>query len=188
MKFERVAKWNAARYEQKFNDELQTKLAREEFSETIEAKDEVERLDGHIDQIYVAMGGLWKLGLESAEAYNFLEAATAYSDLAMCDLEYDEVVQCIGECIDNISVATGPRQALALANIVALNYRALMLYGYLPSECMQAADIVCDSNDSKSIKKVASNVKANDGDKGAFFIDPKPRLQVIANAMLARRQ
>lgn len=188
MKFERVAKWNSLRYPQEFNEELQTKLALEEYSETIQAPNEVERLDGHIDQIYVAMGGLWKIGLEASEAYNFLEAATAYSDLAVSDLDYDDVNQCIAECIDNIAVASGPRQAMALANIVALNYRALMLHGYTPSECMQAADIVCDSNDSKSIKKTAANVKANDGDKGAFFIDPKPRLEVIVAARQARRQ
>lgn len=188
MKFERVAKWNSLRYAQEFNEALQTSLAIEEFNETITAKTDVDRLDGHVDQIYVAMGGLWKIGLEAAEAYNFLEAATAYSDLVTSDLDYDEVMQCVSECIDQIVAVSGPRQAMALANIVALNYRAMMLIGYTAGECLQAADIVCDSNDSKSVKKTATDVKANAGDKGAFFIDPAPRLQTIVDAMTARRQ
>lgn len=188
MKFERVARWNSLRYAQEFNDELQTKLAVEEFDETVVAKTEVERLDGHIDQIYVAVGGLWKLGLAPSEAYDFLMTASAYSDLVTCDLDYDEVMYCINECIVQISSTSGPRQAMALANIVALNYRALMLIGYTAEESLVAADIVCDSNDSKSVKKTATDVKANAGDKGAFFIDPTPRLQALADGMLARRQ
>lgn len=188
MKFERVAKWNSLRYAQEFNETLQANLASEEYYETADAETYVDRLDGHIDQVYVSLGGLWKIGLEAAEAYNFLEAATAYSDLVTSDLEYDEVMYCISECIAQIATTSGPRQAMALANIVALNYRALMLLGYTAGECLRAADIVCDSNDSKSVKKTATDVKANAGDKGAFFIDPAPRLQVIVDEMLARRQ
>lgn len=188
MKFERVAKWNSLRYAQEFNEVLQTNLAIEEYSETFESSTNVDRLDGHVDQVYVAIGGLWKIGLEASEAYNFLEAATAYSDLATSDLDYNEVMYCISECIGQIATTSGPRQAMALANIVALNYRALMLLGYSAGECLQAADIVCDSNDSKSVKKTATDVKANAGDKGAFFIDPAPRLQVLVDAMVARRQ
>lgn len=188
MKFERVAKWNSLRYAQEFNETLQANLATEEYHETINSETDVDRLDGHIDQVYVALGGLWKLGLEPAEAYDFLMAATAYSDLVTSDLEYDEVMQCVRECVDQIATVSGPRQAMALANIVALNYRALMLLGYSAGECLRAADIVCDSNDSKSVKKTATDVKANAGDKGAFFIDPAPRLQVLVDAMVARRQ
>ncbi len=188
MKFERVAKWNSLRYAQEFNETLQTNLALEEHDETLEATTDVDRLDGHVDQVYVAMGGLWKIGLEAAEAYSFLEAATVYSDMVTSDLEYNEVMYCISECIGQIASTSGPRQAMALANIVALNYRAMMLLGYTVGECFQAADIVCDSNDSKSVKKTATDVKANAGDKGAFFIDPAPRLQTIVDAMTARRQ
>lgn len=188
MKFERVAKWNSLRYEQEFNSKLQSELATEEYDETVGAVSDVERLDGHIDQIYVAMGGLWKLGLEAAEAYDFLNSATQYGYLVTCDLDYEEIMQCIGECIDNIEIATGPRQAMAIANIVALNYRALSLIGYTLEEQLKAAEIVCDSNDSKSVKKTATDVKANAGDKGALFIDPTPRLQTIVDTMLARRQ
>lgn len=188
MKFERVARWNSLRYAQEFVATLQVKLAREEFEETVTAKTAVEQLDGHIDQIYVAMGGLWKLGLSPAEAYSFLEVATSYSALVTSDLEYEEIEQCINECIGQIEYLFGPRLAMVLANIVALNYRALVLAGYTLGESLAAADIVCDSNDSKSIKKTASDVKANAGDKGALFIDPTPRLQAIVDAMLARRQ
>lgn len=188
MKFERVARWNSLRYAQEFVAELQVNLAREEYKETCEAIKNVDSLDGHIDQIYVAMGGLWKLGLGPAEAYSFLEVASAYSDLVTSDLDYSEVMQCISESINHIEYVFGPRLAMTLANIVALNYRALMLIGYTQEECLAAADIVCDSNDSKSVKKTASDVKANAGDKGALFIDPTPRLQTIVDTMLARRQ
>ena len=38
-------------------------------------------------------------------------------------------------------------------------------------------------NDSKSIKKTASDVKANDGDKGAYFVAPEPRLTALLESL-----
>jgi Holliday junction resolvasome RuvABC DNA-binding subunit len=78
--------------------------------------------------------------------------------------------------------------ALIMADIANLNYCALEKLGYTATEIIQAANIVCDSNDSKVVQKVAADVKANDGNKGSSFIDPTPRLQAIVDAMIARRQ
>lgn len=189
MKFYRVAKWNSLRYEQQYNSALQTRLALEEYQETIDAKTEVERLDGHIDQIYVAMGGLWKLGLDPSDAVAVLEKSYEYLAILSSNFDYSAINEEIAVILDVLQDCPDNNvTACLLANICNYNYLALEEYGYEYEETLLAAEIVCDSNDSKSIKKTASDVKANDGDKGAFFIDPTPRLQTIVDAMLARRQ
>ena len=189
MKFERVAAWNAQRYEQVLNTSLQHKLLVEEFTETKTALEPVERLDGHIDQIYVAMGGLWKLGLSHKDAINFLTASEDYTGLLTVQFDYNAAMKLIQGIIANVeNPIDSNHMAMIMADIINLNYIALEKLGYTWDECYQAAEIVCDSNDSKVVQKVAANVKANDGNKGSSFIDPKPRLQVIVDAMQARRQ
>lgn len=187
MDFNRVAKWNNARYPRELNVMLQHKLAHEEYTETVNAPNEVERLDGHIDQIYVAMGGLWKMNVDNASTLYVLETSEHVCNIITEDLSYYEIMDVIATHVEAITCTTGPRLALLFANICNFNYLALECLGYTREEANQAAEIVCDSNDSKSIKKVTADVKANDGDKGAFFIDAKPRLQVLVDAMLARR-
>lgn len=189
MDFNRVAKWNSLRYAQEYNHALQTALATEEYSETVEAKTDVERLDGHIDQIYVALGGMWKTAIVEEDAFAVLEASDSYLRILSANFSYEAVNQEIAVMIDAISQCPDVNVlACLLANIANYNYIALNKLGYTDEEAILAAEIVCDSNDSKSIKKTASDVKANDGDKGALFIDPTPRLQTIVDAMLARRQ
>lgn len=177
------------RYAQEYNMGLQANLAEEEYSETITAKTEVERLDGHIDQIYVAMGGLWKLGLELEDAVRVLEASYNYLAVFSNNFSYEAINEEVAVLIDALSQCQDSNVTTCLlANICNYNYLALEKYGYEYKEMLLAAEIVCDSNDSKSVKKTASDVKANDGDKGAFFKDPTPQLQNIVDAMLARRQ
>lgn len=187
MDFNRVAKWNSARYNRELNVMLQHKLAHEEYTETVNAPNDVERLDGHIDQIYVAMGGLWKMNIDHANTQYVLETSEHMCNIMTADLSYYEIMDVIATHVEAITCTTGPRLALLFANICNFNYLALECLGYTREEANKAAEIVCDSNDSKSVKKVATDVKANDGDKGAFFIDPTPRLQVLVDAMLARR-
>jgi hypothetical protein len=192
MHFNRVADWNARRYEQELSLQLQLDLHREEFLETRDAANEVERLDGHIDQVFVALGGIWKLGLDRDDACTALEAAQTYWEILCIDDSYDMVMERLASHISILDYAlshpaTTPALVMTFASISALNYIALQKYGYEASEAFDAASIVCDSNDSKAVKKTATDVKAN-VDKGALFIAPEPRLQVIVDAMLARRQ
>lgn len=192
MNFQRVVDWNACRYEQELNLPLQFSLQREEFLETQNAASEVERLDGHIDQIFVALGGIWKLGFGRDDACTALDAAQTYWNIMCLDDSYDMAMERIASHVSILEYAltrpiTTPALAMVFASFAALNYIALDKCGYESAETMSAANIVCDSNDSKAVKKTASDVKAN-VDKGALFIAPEPRLQVIVDAMLARRQ
>jgi len=193
MIFQRVADWNARRYEQKLSLQLQHSLQLEEFLETRDAANEVERLDGHIDQIFVALGGIWKLELDVDDACNALEAADAYWTKMCGHDSYEMVLNRLDSHMDILQYmlttpATTPTIAMTFASIAALNYIALDKHGYTPTEMYEAANIVCDSNDTKAVKKTASDEKGFEDGRGALFIAPEPRLQVIVDAMLARRQ
>ena len=147
---ERVINWNSARYEQIFNLELTSKLLQEELDEFLVATTEVDQLDALMDIAYVAIGAMWKLG---------------------CDAE--EIAEHI--CYESI-------QNKAIMPYVKLVNFAFETASYMldmePPEVISAFLVVCDSNDTKAIKKTSPNVKANI-DKGAGFVRPEPTLQLI---------
>lgn len=74
---ERVIHWNSERYDQEFDHRLTRNLLREETLEFEAAVKEVDRLDALVDTIYVAIGAMWKLGLNDKQ----IQAAI----LAVCD-------------------------------------------------------------------------------------------------------
>ncbi len=192
MLYSRVADWNARRYEQELSLPLQLSLQREELQETLDATTDVDRLDGHLDQQFVALGGLWKLGCSEEQAVSALEVCDNYWSIVTAQDTYDDVMARLESHMQMLEAAieygaTESSLAAVFAGIAALNAMAMHLLGYEQADRFAAAQIVCDSNDSKAVKKTASDVKANI-DKGALFIDPTPRLQVIVDAMLARRQ
>lgn len=192
MLYSRVALWNSRRYDQQLSLQLQLNLQREELQETIDATTDVDRLDGHIDQQFVAIGGLWKLGLSEEEAILALEACSLYWSIAIGQDSYADVLERLESHMQMLEIAieygyTESSLAVVFGGIAALNAGAMSLLGYTQEERFAAAQIVCDSNDTKAVKKTASDVKAN-VDKGALFIPPEARLQVIVEAMLARRQ
>ena len=63
----RICAWNAERYEQIDNPQLTHDLLAEEVAEYKDAiyyvGDEVDLLDALVDTIYIAVGGMWKMGL-----------------------------------------------------------------------------------------------------------------------------
>ena len=63
----RVCEWNAARYEQENNRALTYRLLEEELFELKLAQTDVDDLDALIDLIYIAIGGMWKMGLNADE-------------------------------------------------------------------------------------------------------------------------
>jgi predicted HAD superfamily Cof-like phosphohydrolase len=73
----RVINWNSKRYDQEFDHRLTRNLLKEETLEFEEATKDVDRLDALVDTIYVALGAMWKLGLNKKQ----IEAAI----LAVCD-------------------------------------------------------------------------------------------------------
>lgn len=109
----RICEWNNARYAQEFSKDLAISLLAEELLEFIKAKEEVDKLDALVDMVYIAIGGMWKMGLSTEQV----------------------------------------RKAII---------------------------IVCDSNDTKAVKKTASHIKAN-VDKGPDYVRPEARLQELLN-------
>jgi predicted HAD superfamily Cof-like phosphohydrolase len=59
----RITYWNSLRYKQEYDNRLTYKLLDEEVEELHQAKTDVDKLDALVDILYVAVGGMWKLGL-----------------------------------------------------------------------------------------------------------------------------
>lgn len=190
--FESVCAWNAARYEQEFNLELANKLLTEEYrDEWLPAfrklhagertlANEVECLDALADIAYVAMGVAWKAGCDwdaiSLAQYRVLDAQAN----AMCAWPQLSPGFFIGGLIDsfNFDMEQGVYDTMAMI-INACTAEAMYTLGLTEEQFTEAMKVVCNSNNSKSVKRVASDVKANAGDKGPFYVSPKLGLTKI---------
>ena len=174
--FNRVAKWNALRYVQEYNHELAVKLLREEQREWMEADNLVDRVHELCDVVFVAFGVMWKLEQEIApEAANRCfeivdEASVVFGDPAtLCSATID----CL-ERSDNVDLQ------LSYALATALFAQAQMLdYGLTFDQIIECMLVLCDSNDSKTVKLTESHVKANSGDKGSYYKSPVPGIAAI---------
>lgn len=177
--FNRVADWNSKRYDQVYDKDLAISLLREEYEEWLLAGAPVDKLDAICDITYVAFGVLWKhkipyeiIGQNLTQTLTVLSGMLDYGEFvtppvllsgsALDALEYD-YASVLAACTDIIAVCT--MQALYM--------------GLTEEQWFEALNIVCDANDSKSIKKVAANVKANAGDKGPYFVSPETKLQAL---------
>ncbi|AWD90273.1 putative NTP pyrophosphohydrolase [Dickeya phage Amaethon] len=180
--YNRVAKWNSLRYDRLNSPALTVQLLNEEFTEWRDSVTAVELVDGLCDVIYVAYGALWKHNLsdnqmQSAMYHGFIDVQQFVDPFPL------RPAYAVSSFINAYAVKQDPEN---LAAIIALCYSELYSLGFTEEEAERAVLIVCDSNDSKSVKKTASDIKANDGDKGASFIDPAPRLQALINEVNAR--
>ncbi len=178
--FERVSNWNEARYPQVYNWNLQLQLLTEEFvEEFMEATTEVDKLDALCDMSFVALGGLWKAKLHpqefehvDKEIYKQLLGCETIADLCQMMANYLANYEKKGadkSFEDNYVINTA---AYIFADLV-MNTMELDT----PRKII-ALSIVCDSNDSKAVKRTAPGVKANI-DKGAGFVPPEARLQAL---------
>lgn len=178
----RVANWNAARYDRVYDRDLAMRLLHEELDEFFEGSTEVERLDGLLDTMYVAFGVLWKLNLEDKQMDECYQRALSFVDaLPNNMLVYAAYAKA---CVHSIGYGA-PAGNMAFNIIVLCMAEAMDSLFMTYDEVIRGLHIVCDSNDSKSIKKVAANVKANDGDKGDLFAPPEPRLQELLNKRIS---
>ena len=176
--FKRVSNWNAQRYERKYNHALSISLLREEYKEWLEAKEEVDKLDALCDEVYVAFGVLWKSGAEESELnYSIMQAQTTLENLINCN-ELNPVFF-IGTYLDVLEYDMSYPVVQSACNIIQAAVCQMMAMGLSFEQCEEAMLIVCDANDSKSVKKTDPSVKANAGDKGPNFISPEPRLQEL---------
>lgn len=76
----RIVKWNSLRYDQVFDHNLATKIMAEEFVEFIKANEEVDILDALVDMIYIAIGAMWKMGLDEWQIAAAIEAVCDSND------------------------------------------------------------------------------------------------------------
>lgn len=103
---------------------------------------------------------------------------------ARYEQEYDHTLTCdlMHEEFQELCASTADVDKLdALVDITYVAIGAMWKLGLSDEQIRQAIHAVCDSNDSKSVTKTASHVKANI-DKGKDFIRPEPRLQEILDA------
>lgn len=174
----RVASWNNARYDRVYNSELLCKLLLEELNETLSAASEgdtVEMLDGLCDVSFVALGGIWKAGLDGQDlgfAYNkAIEFCRTLQDGVQVIGPSATITACINQLQDKESdmydVTT-----LCFCIMLMSFMQAAQWWGMDLDVYTRAMHVVCDSNDSKSVKKVAADVKANSNDKGNNFVPP----------------
>lgn len=180
----RVAKWNAARYEREHNLELAVRLLEEELDEFFTSNEEVDRLDGLCDTIYVAFGVIWKCNTQDKMVAHCFDRAFQFVD----NLPNDMLVYAAyaKACITSMQFGASPLQMSA--NIILLCLaEAMDSLRMTYDEVVQALHVVCDSNDSKKIKRIASDVKANDNDKGDTFIQPEKSLQLILDNRVTKR-
>lgn len=178
--FNRVADWNSKRYEQEYNHQLAISLLREEYNEWRTDKELVKKLDGLCDVVFVALGIAWKTKLSWEDLSEHLSMSMD-EFLGATDSINVQPAYMLSTLIDVYEVEVEYTTAAAMADMVLLTLAQATYMGLTPDQFIEALLVVCDSNDSKSIKKVASNIKANAGDKGAYFIPPEPRLQAILN-------
>jgi len=177
MVFKRVAGWNAARYDQEYNHELTIKLLKEELTEYIEAGTPVDELDAFCDLTYLAMGGLWKMGLE-------LDADTAIHALKAVEATMNNGIVFHPMSLLGVVLNEAHFDPLAaLYKTLGITQYMMLSMGFNQTQCEGAMHIVCDSNDTKPAKKTASDVKAN-VDKGSTFVAPEPRLQKLLDSIV----
>lgn len=181
--FNRVAKWNNARYEQEFDLALTVKLLREEHREWLEATTRVDQVHELCDVIYVAMGATWKLKDE-------LDASTVDKMFDYVDnvVEHFREPGVLTSATIDVLEFTPVDEGTAnfLVNLFAITLFAqaqLLTYGLTYDQIVQCMHVLCDSNDSKSVKKTASTVKANSNDKGTYYKSPIPGLKAIIGAL-----
>lgn len=178
----RVFTWNERRYDRDYNQALFLSLLTEEWQEWMEASADVDLLDALIDIQFVALGGVWKLNVvDEVDMQLAQEAAYVIVDKI---IELDDFQPAYAIMNYIASIQNGTISPLVGAIVIQLLAECqVKLMGLTHAQAERAFEVVCDSNDSKTIKKTASDVKAN-VDKGNFFIAPEPRLQGILDERL----
>ena len=172
--YARVAGWNAKRYEREYDAKLATALLEEELQEWVEASTPVEKLDALCDIAYVALGVVWKARTSQEDINKDYHIALDVISLYE-DLQYSDIVLHIAGLIKCLH-ANHPGRLASLIAVLALAQMLSMGLSY--DQAIEAMHIVCDANDSKSVTKTASNVKANK-DKGVDFVPPEVRLEEL---------
>jgi len=183
----KCVKWNSERYDQVFNKDLSIKLLDEEVSELFNATDVVSKMDAIGDIMFVAIGVLWKAGvnIEDIKALFYTDSngvgiKTSDSIHAMATCDSFETY-CHETLIEDLKLYSNEEfyaifYAIRASVIIALGAaRALGVQRHI----IDIVDAICDSNATKEVKgKTDPAIKANIF-KGHDFVPPTVRLEAI---------
>jgi predicted house-cleaning noncanonical NTP pyrophosphatase (MazG superfamily) len=156
----RVVAWNSARYDREYNEELTHALLREEYQEWLTSDNNVNDIKELADIAFVCMGVVWKCGLNEQEIAEFSIVANERTG-QLLDCKLLPPAYYIGALIDSLAFVQGADPAFICLIIWNLALQQLYTSGLSLDEIHKVLEAVCDSNDSKPVEKVASNVKAN---------------------------
>lgn len=151
---ERICKWNSLRFEQEYNHELNVKLLLEECGELSEAtsvSDKVEVCDALGDIFYVAVGAMWKAAIPNTNIYEYVSSYTA-SDCVPIDWQLAVIVSLL---------ADGNQFMSNWAKVISYTLKLLTQVTESEDNALAVLTAIVISNDTKEVKKTASNVKAN---------------------------
>lgn len=76
----KITTWNSKRYNQEYSKKLTESLLTEEIQEFLNSKNETDQLDALCDIIYVAIGAMWKIGLNKEQIEKALLIVCAAND------------------------------------------------------------------------------------------------------------
>ena len=187
---ERVIAWNAARYDQVFDFDLTVKLLLEETQELYAAKTDIEKLDAIGDIVFVAIGALWKLGLEPKSVFEIFYQQQI--DLMSMDEAHAWTLSIQAWAFDNvehISEKHGAWPGLTLILFSTFVTALGALHGMgMQDKFYDVVYAICNSNDTKEVKgKTDPTVKANIN-KGADYVGPQVELARIIEQHQAERR
>lgn len=172
---ERVILWNIERYSRQYDHSLAEKLLIEELHELYTAEDWVDILDGIGDVTFVAIGVMWKLGIETSDIADLFERMQPGKTLIEYNQASDNYIDFISEKYKFNIMRLLQLKMLSQAMFIT-GYTMLNRVGML-DKFLDVLEIICNSNDTKVVpkQKVAANVKANTN-KGESFVPPTEAL------------
>ena len=183
--YERIVNWNAARYDRVYDQNLAAQLLIEELYEFYESTEDVDKLDALCDLVYVALGVCWKLNITD----DHMNAAIYEAERQVTTLIAGETIYPVFLISSYLSAFQHDDEmdiATAMHAIVMICMVEMKMMRLTEEEAMEALLIVCDSNDSKSVQKVDSHIKANGSDKGPYYKAPEPKLRILLEKVNAR--
>lgn len=176
---DRVAEWNAKRYDRVYNFELARSLLLEEIDELQSAVTVTDKLDAIGDIVFVAIGVLWKMGFDKKQLMEIFYLHNIRQITAHDAYAWTLTVESAAfDMIDHETEGSYPGLALALTSVFIIALGSLRGLG-LQQAFYDIVHAICDSNDTKVVEgRTAANVKANIV-KGLGYVPPTARLLEI---------
>lgn len=174
---ESICNWNAARYPQEFSKELTLQLLVEETTEigdSVIDNDFIGVLDGHADVFYVAIGALWKSGLQPLDILNLL-------DSVQTDTMHLPPLPVAVQWLE-LEFNTGDNAPWLIAAIALSALSQLEVALGDEDAALDVIRVVCASNNTKEVKQTAPSVKANIA-KGKGYVAPTEMIKSIVNTL-----